>query len=266
MNGPLLFASYAFPPNQHGYCGPDEWDLLLAAANAGDAAEVDGDIRRLGRAFDGALPYLELIAETTGIGDPFDPRVVRAYWVGGPLLDSVPLLDFGNSLRERFHGRMGSSWVDFTDLLTSRSVPHHSFHVLMVYPWVGLLRSGNVEVSLKVLDRCRIRTGEVLDVFDEFAAIRFRPLVWEDECLRLGDHQVEVARVSGIHGSLAQDIGKGDQVALHWDWVCDRITDREASAINGYLVRHMRDVNRKVDDDVNEPADWRRAGLVPADA
>ena len=119
INGPLLFARYAFPPNELGYCGPDDWASLVEYANSPDRPAVDGDIRRLGRAFDGAMPYLELIAETTGIGDPFDRRVVHAYWVGNPLLDQVPLLDFGNSLRDRFHGRMGAEWIDFTDQLTS---------------------------------------------------------------------------------------------------------------------------------------------------
>jgi hypothetical protein len=32
-------------------------------------------------------------------------------------------------------------------------VPHHSFHVFGVYPWVGLLGSDRGETPLHVLDR-----------------------------------------------------------------------------------------------------------------
>jgi hypothetical protein len=242
IDGPLLFARYAFPPNELGYCGPEDWASLVEYANASDRPDADGDIRRLGRAFDGAMPYLELIAETTGIGDPFDRRVVHAYWIGNPLLDQVPLLDFGNSLRDRFHGRMGTGWIDFTDQLTPASVPHHSFHVLCVYPWVGLLRAGQTEISLKVLDRCRIRTGTVIEVFDDFAAVRFRPLVWRDQTLELGPEETEVVRVAGEYGSLIDEVAAGDRVALHWDWVCDKITEAEAASIDQYLARHLLDL------------------------
>ncbi len=241
-SGPLLFARYALPPNVLGYCGPDG-NELWDQASAIDQEDVEHDLRRLGRAFDGALPYLELIAETTGIGDPFDRRVVHAYWIGNPLLDRVPLLDLGNALRDRFHGRMGSGWIDFTDQLTTSSVPHHSFHVLCVYPWVGLLRSGAVEASLRVLDRCRIRTGTVVEVFDEYAAVTWRPLRWSEFRLEIGTEEVEVVQVARGSSSLIRPLVPGDVVSMHWDWVCDIVTADEAAAIDGYLRRHLDDVN-----------------------
>ena len=85
--GPLLFARYAYPPNELGYCGPTDPGALLESASDGfDLAEL----AHLATGFAGAWPYLELIAGCNGIADPLDARVVEAYWVGNPLLEKVP--------------------------------------------------------------------------------------------------------------------------------------------------------------------------------
>jgi hypothetical protein len=77
--GPLLFARYAYPPNSLGYCGPRDSASLLGY---GSERVVDGGLRQLARGFEGAYPYLELIACATGVPDPLDHRVVEAYWLG----------------------------------------------------------------------------------------------------------------------------------------------------------------------------------------
>ena len=46
---------------------------------------------------------------------------------------------------------------------------------------------------------------------------------------------------------LARDIGPGDRVALHWDWVCDKLTDRQLRALRTYTMRHLDMVNHRVD-------------------
>jgi Family of unknown function (DUF6390) len=75
--GPLLFARYAYAPNALGYCGADEPRTLL---EYGDAKESDRGLAELARTFEGAWPYLQLIASANRIEDPLDPRVVDAYW------------------------------------------------------------------------------------------------------------------------------------------------------------------------------------------
>src|SRR5689334_5223810 len=87
LSGPLAFARFALPPNLLGYCGTEDHDALAGLARAGlDSA----DLVELCRSFEGAWPYLELIARGSGIRDPLDPPVVEAYWVGNGLLDRVP--------------------------------------------------------------------------------------------------------------------------------------------------------------------------------
>ena len=80
--GYALFARYAFPPNELGYCGPADADVLLRGDNPTEVAAH-------AKEFDGAWPYLRAIAEAAGTPDALDADVVRSYWVGGPELDRV---------------------------------------------------------------------------------------------------------------------------------------------------------------------------------
>lgn len=85
--GPVLFARYAYPPNSLGYCGPSDPSALLQAASDGtDLVELG----HLAARFEGAWPYLQLIAACNGIANPLDRRVVEAYWVGNSSSTEYP--------------------------------------------------------------------------------------------------------------------------------------------------------------------------------
>ena len=104
ISGALRFAAYAYPPNALGYCGPDASNQLLQQVAAG----VDNpDLRRLARGFEGAWPYLELIAAANRVADPLDPRVVEAYWVGNTLLEQVRPGALARHVEERFGRQLG---------------------------------------------------------------------------------------------------------------------------------------------------------------
>jgi hypothetical protein len=158
MSGTALFCRFAFPPNSLGYCGPSDPGLLKELVTGGETAREE--VTHVIPAFAGAWPYLELIASCSG-RDPLHPAVVEAYWLGNTLLEEVDLLTMGNSVDDRFRRRAGWDWQSVTDALNAGGRPTHSFHVFCIYPWVGLLQSGIVEQALDVLDRCRIRWGEV---------------------------------------------------------------------------------------------------------
>nr|BFE74952.1 hypothetical protein GCM10020092_082530 [Actinoplanes digitatis] len=128
VRGTLLFARYAYPPNELGYCGPEGAAALLRP-------DAPAEIARRARRFEGAWSYLEFIAASAGIGDPLDEAVVEAYWIGNELLDGVSAPDLVAWLGERFHGQPGGTWRT----AGGRATPHHSFQVFEVYPWAGLL-------------------------------------------------------------------------------------------------------------------------------
>ena len=138
--GPLLFARYAYPPNALGLCGADETRTLL---DYGSAGESDGGLAELARTFEGAWPYLALIAHANRIDDPLDPRVVEAYWVGNGLLDRVTPDKLMRHVEDRFSKRIGRSWRHVLDAVAAGAVPHHNFHVLAVYPWLGTAAHGH---------------------------------------------------------------------------------------------------------------------------
>ena len=135
MNGPALFARYAYPPNELGYCGPDDPSVLLRLAS-GNSGSGDRDHARQ---FDGAWPYLEALAVGAGIDDPLDSRVIEAYWVGGDLLDSLDSGKLLQHLRGAFGERENTGFLPVLGDM-DRALAHHSFHVFLVYPWVKLLR------------------------------------------------------------------------------------------------------------------------------
>ena len=87
--------------------------------------------------------------------------MVEAYWVGNELLDRVPVGKIGDSMAERFRQRVGNKFQFLAEGVLAGGVPHHSFHVFGVYPWVGLLGNDRMtKHALTVLDRCRARWGE----------------------------------------------------------------------------------------------------------
>ncbi|MDP8970596.1 MAG: DUF6390 family protein [Actinomycetota bacterium] len=242
--GLLLFARYAYPPNELGYCGAEDHRALL---EYGAGGVVDPGLAQLARGFHGAWPYLELIAAATGVGDPLDARVVEAYWVGNPLLDRVDLTAFGSSLEDRFRRRAGRSWERLAETIPAGGVAHHSFHVFCVYPWVGLLGAdGAGGQPLHVLDRCRIRWGQVVTAEQDTVVVRSRPLLWDGRQLDLGPPRPEAATraVDGL--AFVGDLRPGQWVSLHWGWVCDRLTPRQLGALRAHTARTLAMTNRRL--------------------
>jgi len=166
--------------------------------------------------FEGAWPYLKLIAAANGIADPLDGRVVEAYWVGNSLLENARVAE--------------------SAAIPTGAVPHHCFHVFCVYPWSGMLSKGCTEPSLQVLDSCRISWGRVITV--EPVVVLRRSLTWDGRALALGSPvscQVGAGFVTGLR--------PGDWVSLHWSRVCDRLSAPQLRALRRYTIRHLRLAN-----------------------
>jgi hypothetical protein len=249
--GPLLFARYAYAPNALGYCGADEPRTLL---EYGDAKESDRGLAELARTFEGAWPYLQLIASANRIEDPLDPRVVDAYWVGNGLLDRIGPHALARHVEDRFRGRVGRGWQAVLDAVAAGAVPHHSFHVFAVYPWLGLMRTGIVDEPLRVLDQCRTTPARVLTVDGEGAQALAPLLTWSGKELRLGPWGPRKVRWQADGLAFAEGLMPGDWVSLHWDFVCERLTRERARRLLRATASALDAVNR------------RAAGGLPAEA
>ena len=236
--GVIRFIHYGFMPNRLGYCGPDENRRLFDHAVAG---EVDRSLFPSLARFLGPLPYLRAIAAGAGIPDVFDDRVVEAYWIGNGLLDTFASRELHDALRERLRRQLPPRIMDLVaDKVPAGALPHHSFHVLDVWLRLGRL-DGNVVATL---DNCRVSAGTVTSVEGATVGVERRPLVLRAGKLALGrPESVYAARLIDGRGFVT-DLAPGDLVSLHWGWVCERLSARQAAALDRYTRHHLRLANR----------------------
>lgn len=218
--GVELFARYAHAPNALGFCGP----------SSGVAGSED-EVRAAARRFSGVWPYLQVLARLTGTGDPLDHRLVEAYWLGHDL--GVDRARFGEELLAVIGPQAGHYWTHLTPELLATGAPDHGFHVFGVYPWSRLLGAG--PEPLHVLDSCRIRWGVVVGRDEDGVEVSTSHLTWDDAGLGLGEPAVERIPAANVQ----VDVEVGDQVALHWEWLCDHLTALQCEALEQSTRREL---------------------------
>lgn len=243
-SGPVLFARYAYGPNRLGLCGPDDAESLFGqTTTVGD----DREVRHLARGFEGAYPYLELIARANAIADPLDPRVVEAYWLGNPLLDRVTPNLLAGSLRVRFRSRLArSTWKWLESSAPAGAKPVHAFHVLDVFPKVGLMRSEQVEDVLRIMDSCRIRWGRVVERDGDQLLVNAVPLVLVDGALTFGQPRPERITAWRDGQGFISDVVTGDIISIHWDWACDVLSADQVARLIGWTRRELLVANQTI--------------------
>lgn len=238
--GGLLFARFAFPPNALGLCGPESG---LSLPEHVRARRADDELRRLAEGFEGAWPYLELIAAENDVADPLDPHVVEAYWLGNEYLGHVAARAHHRDLETRFRDRAGwREWRWLEAKADSDARVHHSFHVLEILPRVGLIRGGAPADLLGVLERCLIRPGRVEGLVDGAIEISVPPLELVDGRLRLGAPRLERLPLATTDG-YGDDLVPGDLVALHWARICGRLSPLQAARLTSVTDRNIRVAN-----------------------
>jgi hypothetical protein len=95
-----------------------------------------------------------------------------------------------------------------------------------------------VTQSLQVLDRCRIRWGVVVGRAGDLLLVNSRSLAWDGQALALAPEQVESALPP-----VDDEVTAGDVVALHWDYVCQRLTPGQHHNLMRDHSRHLSMVN-----------------------
>jgi hypothetical protein len=242
LPGPSFFLRYAFMPNSLGYCGGNDPIALL---EYGVAGKVDQGLIELERQFEGAYPYLQLIAAANGIPDPLSRPVVEAYWIGNELLDRVDLRRLHDSVEERFRSRTDArEWPWLAAKAPAGARPHHSFHVLDVFPRVGLMRSGVADQVVETMQNCLIRWGQVREAVGAALIVEAPGLQLVQGRLQLSPPRSEV--VSRWHDGrgFVDDAHEGDWVALHWGWACDVLSPGQQARLERYTRWHMQLCNQ----------------------
>lgn len=250
--GAAMFVRYAYPPNERGYCGPSDTSALLGQ---GRADAVDSDFRAIAQAFTGAWPYLEMIAAAAGIADPLDDRVVEAYWIGNELLGRVDPTVVGTTMEQLFQQTVGSQFSSRAPgggangpQAAAEGLAHHSFHVFCMYPWAGLLGHERMHAhALNVLDKCRIRPSQVIEIANGRVIVESQPLLFDAGQLTLGPAESQETKGPVQDQDAVGDLAVGDWVAVHWDWICDRLTETQIDRLCRYTLHHLAIVNDRAE-------------------
>ena len=241
MDGIFRCSRYSFGPNRLHYCGPDANHEMKAYLKEGRS---DGGLSLILKQFDTLSKYLRLIARSNNIADPFDDKVVEAYWIGNEFLESIEKNALYRHLIDDHKLKKKISLKDF-DALVSKigqgAVPHHSFHVLNVWRRTGHLERDH---TVESMDECRISWGRVREVEGPVITVETEPLVLKDMKLGLGK---PIVRKITRHLETDTDIDlleKNDIVTIHWGVPCEVITPKQAAVLKKYTMQNIAFANQ----------------------
>ena len=235
MDGVSLGARFSIATNRLRYCGPaDAEPRLYRAITEGDS--LDEARRSLAR-FEALMPYLEAIAELHGL-DPFDRRVVEAYWLGNELLDGFPRAGFEKLLDRLVRRGLPRSMArSLAGRLPDHPIPHHLFHVAFV--GVGNV-TGHVASTVPNMEACRPAWAEVRAVEGGRLVVRHPELKWADGRIALGP---EVDEDVAYDPRVLPGVAVGRLVALHWHWPAMLLEPGERARLEEYTRRSLEAAN-----------------------
>ncbi len=236
VDGIARCSRYAFGPNRLHYCGPDASQEIYAYMHNNSS---DKRLEQLMTQFAVLYPYLQLIASSNGISDPFDRRVVEAYWLGNSLLDTISSQQFYRHLDETLDikKRFGTSGARETyDKLPQGALPHHSFHVMHIWR-----RSGNVAEnhSIDSIDKCCISGGQVITIDGPKLTIKRKPIILKEDSLVYGDPIEEPVVRRLDDDNYFDDVQIGDWITIHWDFPCEIVTEQEVQQLERYTEKTL---------------------------
>jgi len=252
FDGALLAASYAFMPNKLRYCGGDSNTELFEYASR---QESDLGLQAMLKEFETMFPYLQLIAEANRISDPFNYKVVEAYWIGNELLENVSMQNFYRYLvdEQKLKKKFKLSALEKVfGKIPLGAKPHHSWHVLSIPKRTGHYP---VEHTLKTMDECRISWGRLKNAKSEIRnpkqilnsklqmaktmIVESQPLVMIGNEIGLGLPIEKEVFCEMNDKAFIKEPKPGDWVSIHWSWVCDFLTESQAENLQKWTKYNL---------------------------
>lgn len=238
MDGVQLCARFSIATNRLQFCGPSEAAPILYNAIT-QAKDIPAARKNLSQ-FEALMPYLEAIGAKHGL-DPFDFRVVEAYWIGNSLLDTFERKDFAALLeRLRERGLPKSMVTSLSDRLPERPIPHHMFHVGFV--GVGSV-TGHVETTVQNMESCRPSWGEVTELEGSSVVLRKQSISLIDKELRLTKSSKASTQVDP---QVLPEVHEGDFLALHWGFAGAKLSDEQVANLKSYTDQSLSMVNKSL--------------------
>jgi len=240
MDGVLRCSRYAFGPNRLHFCGPNAnreiWDYL-------NDGFTDFGLQKLLKGFDTLYPYLDRIARSNHINDPFDARVVDAYWIGNDLLRTVDKNTLHQYFIDDLHLKDKLSLKTFR-LLEERIgygiLPNHNYHVMNVPKKMG---HQEMESTPEFMDSCRISWALVKAVSGPKITVEYEPLIRIGDTLTLSapKEKVIVRRLEADYD--IEMLKPGEYISLHWDIPCEVLSPQDVERLRAYTLKSIRIAN-----------------------
>lgn len=230
-SGLALCCRYAYPPNSLSLCGPEkQHDLQWYTTTQ----RIDQGAIEIITQFETLYPYLALIAYENSIPDPFDQRVVEAYWMGNSLLERVHIKPQVELIADRLHLKKKLPPVELERIFNKIAVgalPQHAFHVLNIYK-----RTGHVDLShtVETMDACIINWGNVVHIEKSQITINTQPLTTDGSRLVFGKTRQRILRLQGRKDVLVKDLHIGNWISCHWGYVCQKLTLSQLTQLKRY--------------------------------
>lgn len=229
--GLRIAALYSFPPHRFGLCGmkkgkSEEMEAFLAGKKV-------PEIKEIMKSFKGAFFYYQLIAKENKIKNPFDKKVVRAYWIGNELLKKVKIKKLREMVARDFKKKK------LAKNLPENSFAHHSFHVLVAGPI-----DKNLILTEGMKDLCKISWGGVLKISKNKMPVNellveYQPLLKEKEWY-LGKF---VKRKIFWKKSILPKLKKGDIISFHWDLALEKLSKKDLENLKKYTQDSIKIAN-----------------------
>ncbi len=246
MRGIRIAALYGFYPHKLGFCGLQENSAKKTLLDYLSGEKIsEQKIRKILETFKGSFAYYKLIAKSNGIKDPFEEKVVKAYWVGNQLLEKVPINSLRNMIVKEFSGPGLLSKETAEEKaggipLTSKA--HHSFHVLVI----GSV-SSRIKFNGKLLDICRIGWGKVIRFENKKTKniyrviIEYQPLQKRKERYFLGK---PISKIVFWDKKFIPEIKAGDRVATHWNHIVQILGTKDLVNLKKYTQVTINSLNK----------------------
>lgn len=231
LSGIFLCSRYSYPPNSLSLCGPDKKTNLAwySSSGKGDMGNVE-----ILTQFATLYPYLSFIAYENNLKDPFDPKVVEAYWIGNKLLYNIAQNHFTRYLKDTLGLRKMIKSKNLATLMKKVSlgaIPHHSFHVLNVFQRTG---HNSSQHTLETMDACLINWGQIIEIEKDSLLVKTRALGNRRNKLYFTRPIVRSVMAQGGKDILFAKLSLGDYISYHWGYFCQKLNPVQLTNLQYY--------------------------------
>jgi len=216
--------AYSFSPNKLGYCGPEgSWHAFEEFLSAPNTEQNAVAAKEALQKFYALFPYLELIATANDL-QPFDAKVIEAYWIGNELLNNVQYSEIQKTILsfQKF-GLPRSIAEKKAAELPDALLPHHSMHVL----YVNFI-SPKVKPIIENLGNCLIQWAEVKGEAKNGFKAKGIELFSENGELKLREKEKTVQNQFNLQ------LQPRDLISVHWQNAVEKISFDELKSLRKF--------------------------------